>query len=168
MGKVVAAAAAKHLTPVLLELGGKNPAIVDSSANLRVTAQRLAWGRFLNGGQTCTAPDYVLVEESSAGRLVEELKQVVAEWYGEGRTDLSRIISAAHFQRLRAYLQHPGTAERVVAGGQMEEARLFMAPTLLRDVPWDAPVLQEEVFGPILTIQSVRSLPPCKLEGGGG
>ena len=72
VGKVVAMAAAKHLTPVLLELGGKNPAIVTTTANLRVTAQRLAWGRFLNGGQTCTSPDYVLVEESSAGRLVEE------------------------------------------------------------------------------------------------
>lgn len=106
------------------------------------------------------------IEQIATLRLVEELKRVVAEWYGGSSTQhLSRIISAAHFHRLRAYLQHPGTAERVVAGGQMDESRLFIAPTLLRDVPWDAPVLQEEVFGPILTIQSVCNLPPYRLEG---
>jgi len=154
IGKIVMTAAAKHLTPVVLELGGKSPAIVDSSANLTVAARRIAHGRWLNAGQTCTAPDYVLVSKDVARPFLERLKATVLGFYGadpQKSPDYGRIVSTRHFDRLKGLLGR-GT---VFHGGQHDRDDRFIAPTILTDVPSDAPVLQEEIFGPILPVLEV-------------
>lgn len=161
VGKIVMEAAAKHLTPVILELGGKNPCIVDKDVDIEVTARRLGQGKLLNCGQTCIAPDYVLCEESVASVLTERLRKMLLEWYGENArksTDLGKIVNERQFKRLDGYLSHPETASRIVCGGERQQSELFIAPTLLRDVPWDAPIMKNEIFGPILPIQTVRSV----------
>ena len=137
IGKIVMAAAAKNLTPVVLELGGKSPAIVHASADLKVTARRIAQGRWLNAGQTCTAPDYVLVERGVAQPFLAELKATVTDFYGadpQQSPDFGRIVSARHFDRVKALLDG-GT---IFHGGQHDRDDLFIAPTILTDVPPDA------------------------------
>jgi aldehyde dehydrogenase (NAD+) len=157
IGKIVMTAAAKNLTPVVLELGGKSPAIVHSSADLKVTARRIAQGRWLNAGQTCTAPDYVLVERGVAQPFLTELKATVTDFYGadpQQSPDYGRIVSAHHFDRVKALLEG-GT---VFHGGQHDRDDLYIAPTILTDVSLNAPVLQEEIFGPILPVLPVDSV----------
>ena len=149
-------AAAKHLTPVTLELGGKSPCIVDASADLDVTARRIVWGKFFNAGQTCVAPDYVLVHESVHDALVARLKATVKKFWGEQpRTspDFARIVNKRHHERLCALL---GSGD-VVVGGDADEDELFIAPTVLINVSPDSAVMQEEIFGPILPVLSMRS-----------
>ena len=149
VGQIVMEAAAKHLTPTVLELGGKSPCLVDADTDLPTTARRIAWGKFYNAGQTCIAPDYVLVHRDVKAALVEELKKALAGFFGADPArspDYGRIISARHHQRLVA-LQEGG---RVVHGGQADEAQRYLAPTLLEDVELAHPLMQEEIFGPLL------------------
>jgi len=157
VAKLVMAAAAKRLTPVVLELGGKSPAIVHSSANLKVAAHRIAFGRWFNAGQTCTAPDYVLVFNDVAAEFLRDLKQTLLEFYGDDpqkSPDYGRIVSARHFDRLMG-LVGSGT---IYHGGQHDRADRFIAPTVLVNVLPDSPVMQEEIFGPILPVLEVSSL----------
>jgi aldehyde dehydrogenase (NAD+) len=157
VARIVMAAAAKNLTPVVLELGGKNPTIVHSSANLRVAARRIAHGRWFNAGQTCTAPDHVLVFKDVAAEFVKHLIEAVREFYGEDpqkSPDYGRIVSNGQFDRLTRLL-NSGT---VAHGGQHDRSNRFIAPTVLVNVSPDSPAMQEEVFGPILPVLEVSSV----------
>ena len=154
VARIVMAAAAKNLTPVVLELGGKNPTIVHSSANLRVAARRIACGRWFNAGQTCTAPDYVLVFKEVAAEFLRYLKEAIVQFYGpdaQKSPDLGRIVSPRHFDRLVRLLDS-GT---IFHGGQHDRSDRYISPTVLVNVSPDAPVMQEEVFGPILPMLEV-------------
>lgn len=154
---IVMTAAAKRLTPVVLELGGKSPTIVHSSANLRVAARRIAYGRWFNAGQTCTAPDYVLVFKRVAEEFLVHLKAALLEFYGndpQKSPDYARIVSTQHFDRVLRLLDG-GT---IYHGGQHERADRFIAPTVLVNVPPDSPAMQEEIFGPVLPVQEVEEL----------
>lgn len=151
IGRSVMAAAAQHLTPVTLELGGKCPCIVCADAPLEVTARRIAWGKFMNAGQTCVAPDFVLVDRRIREELVRSLQQAIREFYGENpqqSPDYGRIINRRHFDRLTSLLG----AGCVAHGGQHDAQDLYLAPTLLTDVPPESSVMQEEIFGPILPV----------------
>ena len=133
-------AAAKNLTPVTLELGGKSPVIIAPDANLDVAARRIAWGKFLNAGQTCVAPDYLLVDERCEEELVEKIGVAIREFYGDDprqSEDFARIVSVRHHRRLVALLKDGGD---VVLGGETDEATRYVAPTLLRNVPADSGV----------------------------
>src|SRR5688572_7365068 len=157
VARVVMEAAAKHLTPVTLELGGKSPAIIDETANLEVAARRVAWGKFLNAGQTCIAPDYVLVAEPVADQFIEHMRNAVSSFYGEdpkASTDYGRIVDDRHWERLTALLD----SGSVAIGGERDEATRYLAPTVLRDVRPDSPVMQDEIFGPILPVLTVDSV----------
>lgn len=154
VGRIVMTAAAKHLTPVTLELGGKSPAIVEPGADLAVTAQRIAYGKFANAGQTCVAPDYVLAVGGTGPELVKHLAETVQGMFGEdpaASDAYGRIISTRHYDRLAALLDN-GTA---VIGGTGDRDEKYLAPTVLTDVSPDAPVMQDEIFGPILPIIEV-------------
>jgi aldehyde dehydrogenase (NAD+) len=156
VAKIVMTAAAKNLTPVVLELGGKTPCIVHSSANLRVSARRIAFGRWFNAGQSCTAPDYVLVFKDVRDQFLKCLKETLLEFYGEDprkSPDYGRIVNLHHFDRL-AKLLSSGT---IFYGGQLDRADRFIAPTVLVDVSSDSPAMQEEIFGPILPVIEVDS-----------
>ncbi len=160
VGRIVAAAAAKHLTPTTLELGGKSPAIVHSDADLRMAARRIAFGKWINAGQTCIAPDYVLVHRDVERALVEALRGSIRTFFGDDPKtsgDYARIVNDAHFQRLAGLLDRGGFKE-VVAGGEVDPADRYIAPTVLRGVDPSAPVMQEEIFGPILPVIAVDSL----------
>jgi aldehyde dehydrogenase (NAD+) len=157
VAKVVMTAAAKNLTPVVLELGGKNPTIVHSSANLRVAARRIAFGRWFNSGQTCTAPDYVLVFKEVAEEFLKYLKETLAEFYGEDpqkSPDYGRIVTTHHFDRLVGLLDS-GT---VFHGGQHDRNDRFIAPTVLVNVSTNSPAMREEIFGPILPVLEVGTV----------
>jgi Aldehyde dehydrogenase family len=157
VGKIIHKAAAQNLTPAVLELGGKNPTIVHSSANIRTAARRIAFGRFVNSGHICTAPDHVLVWPEVKDELVAELKQAIRDFYGEDpkqSPDYGRVINRKNFDRL-AGLIGSGT---VAAGGQTDPDELYIAPTVLVDVPVDSPIMQEEVFGPILPVLEIDSV----------
>ncbi|MER2133632.1 MAG: aldehyde dehydrogenase family protein [Arthrobacter sp.] len=156
VGKIVMRAAAEHLTPVTLELGGKSPAVV-VDGNLTAVARRLAYGKLINAGQTCVAPDYVLVTEEAAPKLLKALGKVLREFVGKDPSrsaNYGRIVNEGHFDRLAGYLAD-GT---VVSGGRSSREDLYIEPTVLTDVSLDAPVMQEEIFGPILPVVTVRDL----------
>jgi acyl-CoA reductase-like NAD-dependent aldehyde dehydrogenase len=156
VARIVMTAAAKHLTPVILELGGKSPAIVHSSANLRVAARRVALGRWFNAGQTCTAPDYVLVFENVAEEFLRHMKDALLQFYGEDpqkSPDYGRIVNLHHFDRVLG-LMASGT---IFHGGQHDRSDRFIAPTVLVDVSPDSPAMQEEIFGPILPIIEIKT-----------
>jgi aldehyde dehydrogenase (NAD+) len=158
VGRIVMRAAAAHLTPVTLELGGKSPCLVDASANLEVSARRILWAKFYNCGQTCVAPDYILVEASVHDAFVAQLKATLREFFGDNpqqHKDYGRIVNARHHRRLMGLL--PGSGQ-VAAGGQADEPDRYIAPTLLTQVPEDAPIMQDEIFGPILPILAVPNL----------
>lgn len=151
VGRKVMAAAARHLTPVTLELGGKCPAIVCADANIELAARRLAWGKFLNAGQTCVAPDFVLVDRRHYASLIQALQHNLVAFYGEDARhspDYGRIVNRLHFDRLASYL----TQGKVLYGGMHDAEDLFIAPTVLGEVPPEASVMQEEIFGPILPV----------------
>jgi aldehyde dehydrogenase (NAD+) len=157
VGKIIHQAAAKNLTPCVLELGGKNPTIVHSSADIKVAARRIAYGRFLNSGHICTAPDHVLVWPEVKDELVAELKKTLQEWYGgdpKESPDYGRIINRRNFDRLAGFLGS-GT---IAVGGETDADELYIAPTVLVDVPVDSPIMQDEVFGPILPILEIDSV----------
>ncbi len=162
VGRIVMAAAAKHLTPVTLELGGKCPVIVDRDADIDVAARRVAWGKYLNAGQTCIAPDYALVHADVEERFITGLVRSIREFYGDdpaASPDYSRIVNGAHHRRLLGLLPAGDPdAGTVVVGGTGDEHDWYFAPTVVRDVSPDAPVMQEEIFGPILPVLPVASL----------
>ena len=157
VGRIVMAAAAKNLTPVTLELGGKSPVIVDASANIEVAARRVAWGKWLNSGQTCVAPDYVLVDRTVETRFIDALRSAITEFYGNDphtSDSYGRIVSSRHFDRLTDMLGDGS----IVVGGQHSAADRYIAPTVLTDVKTDSRIMSEEIFGPLLPILPVSSL----------
>lgn len=151
IGKKVMEAAAKHLTPVTLELGGKSPCIVDADTNIEYTARRITWGKFINAGQTCVAPDYLLVEQSIKPQLLDKIQKCIREFLGEQPAtspDYARIINQKHFNRLVEFLQYGKT----IIGGESNSSELYIAPTVLDGVSLESLVMQEEIFGPILPV----------------
>lgn len=151
VGRSVLQAAAATLTPCTLELGGKSPCIVCDDARLAVAARRIVWGKFLNAGQTCVAPDYVLADRRILAPLLHELECAIERFYGSDprqSPDYSRIVSVNHLDRLQALLA--GT--RIVCGGVCDRDARYFAPTIVTDVPVDAPLMREEIFGPILPV----------------
>ncbi|NTV91111.1 MAG: aldehyde dehydrogenase family protein, partial [Clostridiales bacterium] len=157
VGKTIMKAASEHLTPVTLELGGKSPCIVDSTADLELAARRIVWGKFLNAGQTCVAPDHVLVHKEVKDALVEKMKKYILEFYGEDATkneEFPRIINEKHFNRVKAYLD----CGRILTGGSTDKRTLRIAPAILDQVGWEDPVMQEEIFGPILPVLEYSDL----------
>lgn len=157
LGKTVMAAAAKNLTPVVLELGGKSPCIVDADADLALAARRVAWGKALNAGQTCIAPDYLLLHEAVKARFVEKLKRAFADLLGTDPREskhYARIVNDRAFERLLSYLNDGD----IVFGGTVDAAERYFEPTVLDHVSPDSPVMQEEIFGPIFPIQTFGTL----------
>ncbi|MGK7901819.1 MAG: aldehyde dehydrogenase [Hormoscilla sp.] len=151
VGKIVMAAAAQHLTPVTLELGGKSPCIVDSNVNLECAAKRIVWGKFINAGQSCIAPDYLLVDKKIKPQLLDRLKSCIVEFYGthpDESPDYARIINPKQFYRLVELLEHG----KIIIGGHIDAEDLYIAPTVIDNMDWDAPAMQEEIFGPILPV----------------
>jgi aldehyde dehydrogenase (NAD+) len=159
IARIVMRAAAEHLTPVTLELGGKSPAIVDSTANLDLTAERIIASKCLNDGQVCIAPDYILVEQSVKDKLVDKLQKTLVKFYGEDpqkSPDLGRIVNKNHFSRVKRLLDSAGG--KVVHGGKTDEADLYIAPTIIVEPAKDSAILKEEIFGPLLPVLSVGNL----------
>lgn len=159
VGKIIAEKAAKHLTPITLELGGKSPTIVCQSANLKVAARRIVFGKFLNAGQTCIAPDYLLVDEAIADKFTDILIHEITQRLGEDaktNPDYGRIINYQHTQRLTSYLQFDPS--KICHGGDFDLEDKYIAPTLLTGIDDDHPIMHEEIFGPILPIIRYRSL----------
>ncbi|MFO0335659.1 MAG: aldehyde dehydrogenase family protein [Pseudomonadota bacterium] len=157
VARSVMAAAARHLTPVTLELGGKSPCLVLPDADVELAARRIAWGKFVNAGQICIAPDYVLTDRATEAKLVPALARTIHAMYGDDPArspDYGRIVNERHVARLQSLL----ASGRVAVGGEADAARRYVAPTVLVDVAPDAPAMQEEIFGPILPIVRAESL----------
>jgi len=157
VGKIIMKAAADQLTPVTLELGGKSPAIVDYAADLELAAKRICWGKFINAGQTCVSPDYVYVHESQRDKFCSLVKQNITEFYGKDPSespDFARIINRDHFQRLTQMID----PDKVVTGGITDIEELYIAPTVMTHVNWEDPIMQEEIFGPILPVLTYQDL----------
>ncbi|RZL00151.1 MAG: aldehyde dehydrogenase family protein [Rubrivivax sp.] len=159
VGKVVMAAAAKHLTSVTLELGGKSPVIIDETADIRLAAESLMWGKFTNCGQTCVAPDHIYVHESVKDQFVTECRQVLAERYGATPAEqrksphFTRVINQRHTQRVAGLLQEAqAKGAKLLTGGDIDIATCYIAPTLIDQVPADASIMSEEIFGPVLPL----------------
>ncbi len=165
VGKQVMAAAARHLSSITLELGGKSPTIIDASANPRTAARNVMWGTFTNGGQTCIAPDYLLVQEAVYDRFVQESVRWIEATYGatpEARRtspDYCRIVNQRHYDRIVALLDDAvAHGARIVFGGERDPATRYIGPTLLADVPLESRIMEEEVFGPVVPVLSYRRL----------
>ncbi|NXG59175.1 AL3A2 dehydrogenase, partial [Hemiprocne comata] len=157
VGKIVMAAAAKHLTPVTLELGGKSPCYIDKDCDLAVACRRITWGKYMNCGQTCIAPDYILCDPSIQSKVVENIKATLQEFYGEdvkSSPDYERIINKRHFKRIQSLLE----GQKIAHGGEVDEASCFIAPTILTDVSPESKVMEEEIFGPVLPILTMKSV----------
>ncbi len=157
VGKIIMEAAAKNLTPVTLELGGKSPVVIDKKVSLDKAARKVAWGKFINSGQTCLAPDYLLVHREVKDRFMERLTHHIKEFYGEdpGKSkDYSRIINSRHLERLRGLMKHG----KKVIGGKVNEKDLYIAPTIFEDVNLNHPIMQEEIFGPLLPVMEYGSV----------
>lgn len=151
VGRIIMTAAARHLTPVTLELGGKSPCIVHEDAHLKYGVKRIAWGKFFNAGQTCIAPDYLLIHRKIKDRFVEKMTGTILSFYGENpmqSPDYARIINARHFDRLLRFLK----TGRKVYGGDYHREELYISPTMIDQVAPEDPVMQEEIFGPVLPI----------------
>jgi aldehyde dehydrogenase (NAD+) len=160
VGKHVMAAAAKNLTSVTLELGGKSPVIVDQSADLKKAAASISFGKFSNNGQTCIAPDYIYVHQSVKDEFLAELSSAVGDQYGDesamaNNPDYCRVVNQSHYQRIQSLLQSAvADGAKVIAGGQSVDHERFIAPTLLADVSTDSTIMQQEIFGPVLPIMT--------------
>jgi aldehyde dehydrogenase (NAD+) len=161
VGKTIMAAAAKHLTPVTLELGGKSPCIIDKYVSLAKAARRIAWGKFVNAGQTCVAPDYLLVHAEVKDVFLSHLLQAIRKFYGDDPAlspDYPRMVNKKRFDAVKRLMSHG----RVLIGGQANEEDLYIAPTVLDEVRLDDPVMQEEIFGPllpVLTFSDIHDVP---------
>lgn len=163
VGKVVMEAASKHLTPVSLELGGKSPCIVDETADIRLAAKRIVWGKYLNAGQTCVAPDYLLVERKVKEELLGWMKKYISRFYGETphtNTEFPKIISEKHFKRLTDLIEKSDVA----AGGRANEPTRQIEPTILDHVDWNSAVMAEEIFGPVLPVIEYDDLKETVME----
>jgi aldehyde dehydrogenase (NAD+) len=157
VGRIVMTAAAKHLTPVTLELGGKSPCLIDKSADIEVAASRIAWGKFINAGQTCVAPDHVLVHREVAQAFIDALTRRIKEFYGDDPSqspDYCRIASERHAARFADLLK----GHRIHLGGRVDVARRFVEPTIVLDPPADSALMTEEIFGPVLPIITVDEM----------
>jgi aldehyde dehydrogenase (NAD+) len=157
VGRLVMQAAAQSLTPVTLELGGKSPCIVDRSVPIELAAKRIAWGKFINTGQTCVAPDYLLVDRAIKDQFVAALLKAIQELYGDDpakSSDYGRVINRFHLDRLTALL----TDQKILVGGQSDSGDRYLAPTVVDEVEWDNPLMAAEIFGPILPILTYDSL----------
>jgi aldehyde dehydrogenase (NAD+) len=156
VGKIVAKAAAEHLTPVTLELGGKNPCIIDETANLKLAAKRIVWGKFVNAGQTCIAPDYILIQKDMKNKFIDYLKEEIITAYGnepEKSPDFARIVNAKNWNRLIEMIDN----DKVIFGGQSNESSCYIAPTLINEYDIDSLVMKDEIFGPLLPILEYSS-----------
>ncbi|XP_058799819.1 aldehyde dehydrogenase, dimeric NADP-preferring isoform X4 [Phymastichus coffea] len=156
VGRIVREASNKFLTPVTLELGGKSPVYIDGTSEMPVTVKRILWGKFINVGQTCIAPDYIICSKEVQNVFIKEAKIIMKEWYGDNpkeSPDLCRIVSDRHYQRLVGFL----TNGEVAIGGQVDASQRYIAPTILINVKLTDPVMKEEVFGPILPIVNVEN-----------
>ena len=156
VGKIVAKAAAENLTPVTLELGGKSPCIIDETANLKLAAKRIAWGKFVNAGQTCIAPDYILIQKDMKSHFVAYLKQEITKAYSKNpreSADFARIVNVKNWQRLVNIIE----ADKVIFGGQSDIKDCYIAPTLVNETSLDSPVMKAEIFGPILPILTYKN-----------
>lgn len=157
VGKIIMEKASKNLTPVVLELGGKSPCIIDRGYNLSLAARRVAWGKCLNSGQTCVAPDYLFIHEDDIQQFIVEFKKSIEDMFGSNpldSNDYPRIINQHHFDRI-INLMHDGT---IVCGGTNREDTLKISPTLITNVNWNSPIMTEEIFGPLLPILSYTSI----------
>ncbi len=157
VGKIVMSSAAKHLTPVTLELGGKSPCIVDENTHLEFTAKRIVWGKFINAGQTCTAPDYLLVHRNVKEALLNRIEKYIREFYGNVPSkspNYSRVINEKHFLRLTNLLK----SGKIVVGGDTNLKDLYIGPTVIDRVCWEDKIMQEEIFGPILPVLEYTNL----------
>jgi len=151
VGKIIMEAAAKNLTPITLELGGKSPCIVDEDVDIETSARRIAWGKFLNAGQSCIAPDYLLAHKSVKKKLMESLKIIIKEFYGEDPAkskDYARIVNEKHFFRLSELLGEGDT----IAGGDTNKNDLYISPTVIDNISWNSKIMEDEIFGPILPV----------------
>ncbi|KAJ0174245.1 hypothetical protein K1T71_010391 [Dendrolimus kikuchii] len=158
VGKIVYEAATKHLTPVTLELGGKSPVYIDNTADIFITAKRLLWGKYINAGQTCIAPDYVLCTKEIQDKFIVAARKVLKEWYGEEpqkSPDYGRIINNRHFARLQTLLD--ASKDKVVIGGRSDANDKFIEPTILANVTASDKIMEDEIFGPILPILTVEN-----------
>lgn len=156
VGKIVAKAAAENLTPVTLELGGKSPCIIDETANLKLAAKRIAWGKFVNAGQTCIAPDYIIIQKDMKSHFVAYLKQEITKAYSKNpreSPDFARIVNVKNWQRLVNIIE----ADKVIFGGQSDIKDCYIAPTLVSETSLDSPVMKDEIFGPILPILTYKN-----------
>ncbi|KAH9691236.1 Aldehyde dehydrogenase family 3 member H1 [Citrus sinensis] len=162
VARIVMAAAAKHLTPVLLELGGKSPVVFDSGINLKVACRRMIMGKWgCNNGQACISPDHIITTKDFAPKLLESLKNELENFYGKNpleSKDLSRIVNSNHFARLSKLLDDDKVSGKIVHGGERDKNKLRIAPTLLLDVPRDSLIMSEEIFGPLLPILTVDKI----------
>lgn len=157
VGKIIYQKAAEHLTPVTLELGGKNPCIVDNTASIKVTAKRIAWGKFLNCGQTCIAPDYILAHKDIKDKLVQEIINSIGELYGksmEDSPDLARIATESHYRDLKQML----LGEQLLFGGDFNDQTRYLSPTLVNEPDLNSKIMEGEIFGPLLPIISYDSI----------
>lgn len=158
VGRLVMESASRHLTPLTLELGGKSPVIVDHTANIKIAAKRIAFGKVLNAGQTCVEPDYLFIHKDCKFEFIKAYEQALQEFFpNDDKSDMNVIINQKHFERLCKLLE--GT--NIVLGGEVEEERRFIAPTLLDDVTFDSPIMKEEIFGPILPMISFTDITEC-------
>ena len=156
VGKIVAKAVAEHLTPITLELGGKNPCIIDETANLKLVAKRIVWGKFLNAGQTCIAPDYILIQEEMKSHFVDFMKKEITNAYGENpkeSPDFARIINEKNWHRLVCMIE----PEKIISGGEIDIEDYYIAPTLIEENNLDSLLMQEEIFGPLLPIITYKN-----------
>ncbi len=162
IGKIVMGAAAKHLTSVTLELGGKSPTIIDETANINDAARRVAWGKYVNNGQVCIAPDYVFVHESKKQAFIEKVKAYIQSFYSEDaskETSYARIVNNHHFKRVKGYIDDAvAKGARIEAGGQFDNDQDFIAPTVITDVPMESTLMTEEIFGPVMPVYGFTNL----------
>ncbi|MFN3926420.1 MAG: aldehyde dehydrogenase [Pseudanabaenaceae cyanobacterium] len=161
IGKLVMQSAAQQLTPVTLELGGKSPCIVDNNCDLTTTGKRIIWGKFYNAGQTCVAPDYLLIHQEIKDTLIPQLIQCVQEFYGENpqaSPDYGRIVNHRQFDRLVDLLEKAKAEGKILIGGNYDPSDKFIAPTLVAGITWEHPLMQDEIFGPILPIFTYENI----------
>lgn len=162
VGKIVMTAAAKHLTSITLELGGKSPTIIDKTANIKEAAKKIVWGKFLNAGQICVSPDYILIDERVKSEFIDSCKRWVEHFYSKEpqlSKSYARIVAPKHFKRLKSHLDNAQSLNaKIVVGGKYDESNKYISPTIVTDIKKEASLLNEEIFGPILPIISYETI----------